>query len=227
MKKYYKIIILVFIVILFNLYFVKADIPINSCIDLVSGNNYYLTDDINVYSEQICIDVYRVENIIIDGNGHSIIYYGSNPHAIAIDNVEGNNITIKNINFYNFPYAITVSRKDNIKILNNNFFNSIVDLTMFDSSYNLIYNNHFSKEIYLYFIHNSLIKNNLFLNTYFQIEDSTKIRLINNIFKMGGINFIRLDDSEITDNLFYETIIIFSGGINTIFKNNKYQSNKN
>ena len=94
-----------FAIFLFSFNLVFSVTNINSCSNLIVGNEtYVLTGDIFSSISTSCVNIYR-SNIILDCNGYSIegnYQNGDGIHIFGTSSNILNNITIKNCNVFNW-----------------------------------------------------------------------------------------------------------------------------
>lgn len=184
---------------------VSADTKIDHCMDIQNSGSYYLDKDIYFqHSSRIeCLVVYNVNDVIIDGRGHSIIHTGSNYHDTAVTTTHARNITVKNLVLKDFDYGFIVISRDTY-ILNNTVINAIIDdAYTFNGADNITFEkNTFGTGILLYG-NNINFKNNKLTVAYIQIKnsanDSFVLNTIDGSKRQGTILFINpINVSNIT-----------------------------
>lgn len=94
--------------------------PPTAPITTTDGVTYFLTEDIMSYGDGIIVER---DNIILDGNGHTIQGRYAYPSK-GIDLSQRSNITIRNINIKNFYYGIRLYSSSNNVVSGNNITNN-------------------------------------------------------------------------------------------------------
>ncbi|MFT4303151.1 MAG: BspA family leucine-rich repeat surface protein [Candidatus Woesearchaeota archaeon] len=216
---------------------VYEDTFVSDCRILNTSNTvYYLVDNIYSYSEN-CILI-TAENIVLDGNGYN--YTGSN-FGLGVNITSVENITLKNLNMFNFEYGI-YSLASNTIIYNNNITNSSYGINLYNNS-GLIYNNNidlFNRALNIYG-NNSILHSNLlhysvhnpgfiseligiYSNICYNNEyyNNTMLNLSYGLYFDSCVNLI------IYDNIYfntYENYIRFVNTNNSIIRNELMESN--
>ncbi len=143
------------------------------------NSNFQLRNNVNSISENCFI--INASGVTLDGNGFNVTsnMVGSNIYrkGSAVNNTGFSNVIIKNLNIYNFSTGIFLNSTMN-NIIENNFFNdSIYNYSIYaenSTQLNISNNNFFtpdwgngaagslnSKSIFLLYVNNSLIQNNI------------------------------------------------------------------
>ncbi|MEM4712532.1 MAG: right-handed parallel beta-helix repeat-containing protein, partial [Archaeoglobaceae archaeon] len=157
---------------------------------LITSNyvTYNLTDDVNTSVDGIVVER---DNIVINGNGHSVTGQGSGC-GIKLENRI--NVTITNVTVESFEYGICLSTSSNNVISNSSISNNTVSgIFLVASSNNTISNNSISNNgvgIYLGLSSNNVISNN-------SISDN----VVSGIFLTGSLNNI-ISNNSISNNYY-------------------------
>jgi parallel beta-helix repeat protein len=192
----------------------RAQTPINSCMTITQSGEYELTQDITNNTATTCIDI-RANNVVIDGNGHTISSGGSGDFRTGVNSTNQVNITISDLSLSEWGDGIEFISIDQSKVSNVNISNPTTGINVENGNNNII--------------QKSNIAGSSFAGI--RVDGSSNTTISNNTL-VGDINSDGIDlfDSEfnlVSSNNIRNTSVGIGGGSNDIITNNTVVNGEN
>lgn len=111
--------------------------PLGVCANITSSGYYYLNSSVGAFSGEDCF-IINASNVILEGNSQHIIFGNLFPGSTAV-RVEGDNVTLLNLNITDFDIGINVLDSDNFNISYSGIVNSVTGAININDSSNNAY----------------------------------------------------------------------------------------